>query len=62
MNGFITAKTIKNYNKNITIIALTSLNKKSFRKEMVKEFDKNYFDFYVSKSAPDNILFRGIAK
>lgn len=62
MNGFITAKTIKNYNKNITIIALTSLSKKSFRKEMAKEFDKNYFDFYVSKSAPDNILFRGIAK
>jgi len=29
---------------------------------MVKEFDKNYFDFYVSKSVSDNILFRGIAK
>ena len=62
MNGFITAKTIKNYNKDIIIIALTSLSRKSFRKEIAKEFDKNYFDFYISKSAPDNILFRGIAK
>jgi len=62
INGVSATKIIKNYNKDIVVIALTSLSRKSFLKEVLNESDINYFDSYISKSAGDNILFRGISK
>ena len=62
MSGIETTKRIKNYDKEIPIIAFTSLDKKSFLEEIKKETSENYFDYYLNKSSENNLLYRTIGK
>jgi CheY-like chemotaxis protein len=66
MNGIEATKKIRNHDKEIPIIALTSLSKKSFLEEanISSGFNANKTDFnyYISKKASDNILYRGVNK
>ena len=66
INGIETTKKIRNNDKEIPIIALTSLSKKSFLEEANissgVNANKTDFNYYLSKKAPDNILYRGLSK
>ncbi|MDX2082652.1 MAG: response regulator [Rickettsiales bacterium] len=62
INGIEAAKKIRSYNKETLIIAFTSLSKKSFLEEVKKISDTKNFNFYLSKSVPDNALFRCLTK
>ena len=41
----------------IPVIALTSLDYESITKE-----DRDFFDYYLTKPAPDNLLYRTVSK
>ena len=62
INGIEATKKIRSYDKEIPIIALTSLNRESFRKEVGSEISQKDFNYYLSKSSRDNILYRGVSK
>ena len=61
-NGIETTKRIRTYDKETPIIALTSLNRKSFLEEANNEQNSKDFSYYLSKTATDNILCRGLTK
>lgn len=62
ISGIEATKKIRSYDKEIPIIALTSLNRESFRKEVGSEISQKDFNYYLSKSSRDNILYRGVSK
>ena len=74
MSGIEAAKRIRDCDQEIPIIAITSLNKKSFLEEARISTDGNTnegfngiasvtnFNDYLSKSATDNILYRTLSK
>lgn len=55
-------KKIKNYSKEISIIALTSLNRRLFFEKERKELGINIFDGYFSKSYEGNVFYRSVTK
>lgn len=57
MNGIESAKKIREFNKNVSVIALTSLNY-----EEMEENARSYFDSYLTKPAGGHILHRTITK
>lgn len=66
INGIEATKKIRSNDKEITIIALTSLSKNSFLEEANtstgSNANKTDFNYYLSKTASDNILYRGVSK
>ena len=62
INGIEATKRIRSYDKEVPIIALTSLTRDSFLKMMEDSMSKNDFNYYLSKSSRDNILYRGVSK
>jgi two-component system CAI-1 autoinducer sensor kinase/phosphatase CqsS len=62
INGIKAAKEIRKFNKDIPIIAFTSLCYQSFLKEAGSELNDNDFNYCLNKSAPNNILYRTITK
>ena len=62
ISGIEATKKIRSYDKEIPIIALTSLNRESFRKEIGGDISQKDFNYYLSKSSRDNILYRGVSK
>jgi two-component system CAI-1 autoinducer sensor kinase/phosphatase CqsS len=62
ISGIEATKKIRSYDKEVPIIALTSLNRDSFLKAVNDEMPKNYFSHYLSKSSSDNLLYRGVSK
>lgn len=62
INGIEASKKIRTYDKEVPIIALTSLNRDSFSKAIEDATSKNDFSYYLSKSSRDNLLYRGVSK
>lgn len=61
IGGVKTAKEIRNFDKEIPIIALTSLDHETFLKETQVIIGEE-FNGYLNKSVPGNILYRTITK
>ncbi len=62
INGIEASKKIRSYDKEVPIIALTSLNRDSFSKAIEDATSQNDFNYYLSKSSRDNLLYRGVSK
>ena len=62
INGIEATRKIRSYDKEVPIIALTSLNRDSFSKAAGDAMSKNDFNNYLSKSSRDNLLYRGVSK
>jgi len=62
INGIEATKRIRSYDKEVPIIALTSLNKSSFSEVIQSVAGKNEFNHYLSKSSRDNLIYRGVSK
>lgn len=62
ISGIEATKKIRSYDKEVPIIALTSLNRDSFAKAIDDASSKNDFSHYLSKSSRDNLLYRGVSK
>ncbi len=62
IGGIETAKEIRTYNQGVPIIALTSLSKDLFLKEIEENAEGNDFNYYLNKSSADNILYRSLNK
>jgi len=60
-DAFEIAKKIGTYDREVPIIALASLDRKSFLNKAKKESD-NKFSGYLNKSSSGNIFYRGITK
>ncbi len=61
-DGIKVAEKIRNYDKELPIIAFTSLDRLSFLNKVNEKSDKNDFNSYLSKSTASNILYRGLTK
>jgi CheY-like chemotaxis protein len=62
MNGVEAGKKIKLYDKEIPVIAFTSLDKESFLKIVKTTSSENFFNYYLNKLTKDHLLYRGITK
>jgi len=62
ISGIEATKRIRSYDKEVPIIALTSLNRDSFSRAIEDTMSKNDFNNYLSKSSRDNLLYRGVSK
>ena len=62
MNGIITTKEIRKFNQDVPVIAYTSLCYNSFLKETNNPVARNDFNYYLSKSISNHILYRTITK
>ena len=62
INGIEASKKIRSYDKEVPIIALTSLDENSLSKAIEDAEFKNGFSYYLSKSSQDNLLYRGVSK
>lgn len=62
VNGIEATKKIREYNKDVPIIALTSLDRDTFNKLLTAEKAHNFFNYYLSKSSMERIFYRGITK
>ena len=62
IDGIKASKKIREFNKEVPIIALTSLDKDTFNKLIVTENALNNFSGYLSKSSPERIFYRSITK
>ena len=62
ISGIEATKKIRSYDKEVPIIALTSLNKDSFSTAIEDASSQNDFSCYLSKSSRDNLLYRGVSK
>lgn len=62
INGIEATKRIRSYDKEVPIVALTSLNKSSFSEVIESVATKNEFNNYLSKSSRDNLIYRGVSK
>jgi CheY-like chemotaxis protein/HPt (histidine-containing phosphotransfer) domain-containing protein len=62
ISGIEATRKIRSYDKEVPIIALTSLNRDSFAKAIDDASSKNDFSHYLSKSSRDNLLYRGVSK
>ncbi len=62
ISGIEATKRIRSYDKEVPIIALTSLNRDSFSRAIQDAMSKNDFNNYLSKSSRDNLLYRGVSK
>ena len=62
INGIEATKHIRKRDKEVPIIALTSLSRYSFLQESNDENFENDFSYYLSKASRDNLLCRGVSK
>ncbi len=62
INGIEATRKIRSHDREVPIIALTSLNRDSFSKAIYDASSKNDFNYYLSKSSRDNLLYRGVSK
>jgi CheY-like chemotaxis protein/signal transduction histidine kinase/HPt (histidine-containing phosphotransfer) domain-containing protein len=62
INGIDATRKIREFNKEVPIIALTSLDRDTFNKLVVSEKANNLFNYYLSKSSIERIFYRAITK
>ena len=62
IDGIEASKKIKKINKDVPIIAATSLSYETFNNEIIKRGSDNDFIAYTNKTVPNNILMRSITK
>ena len=62
IDGIEASRKIKKINKDVPIIAATSLSYETFNNELIKRGSDNDFIAYTNKTAPNNILMRSITK
>ncbi|MCE3255478.1 MAG: integral rane sensor hybrid histidine kinase [Rickettsiaceae bacterium] len=62
IDGIEAAKKIRTYDKEVPIIALTSLNKELFLEEIEVAKSKKDFSYYLSKLSATNLLYRTVSK
>ena len=62
IDGIEASRKIKNINKDVPIVAATSLSYETFNNELIKRGSDNDFIAYTNKTAPNNILMRSITK
>jgi CheY-like chemotaxis protein len=62
VSGIEATRKIRSYDKEVPIIALTSLNRDSFLRAVDDTMSKSDFNYYLSKSSRDNLLYRGVSK
>ena len=62
IDGIEASRKIKKINKDVPIIAATSLSYETFNNELIKRGSDNDFIAYTNKTAPSNILMRSITK
>lgn len=62
IDGIEASRKIKKINKDVPIIAATSLSYETFNNEIIKRGSDNDFIAYTNKTVPNNILMRSITK
>jgi CheY-like chemotaxis protein/HPt (histidine-containing phosphotransfer) domain-containing protein len=62
ISGIEATRKIRSYDKEVPIVALTSLNRESFLEAIDDAISKKEFNYYLSKSSRDNLLYRGVSK
>lgn len=62
IDGIEATSKIRMNDKEIPIIALTSLNKDSFLRAIDDSIYQDNFSYYLSKSSKDNLFYRGVSK
>ncbi|MCE3255059.1 MAG: integral rane sensor hybrid histidine kinase [Rickettsiaceae bacterium] len=62
MDGIEAVKRIRSYDKEVPIIALTSLSKEYLLEEVNFVISKENFNYYLNKLSTDNILYRAVTK